>query len=165
MPVLQSDLLFRHPHLADGKALFACVRACPPLEVNSEYAYLLFATHFRTTSALVEDRSGVLGFVAGYRLPQDPSTLFVWQIAVHPRARGLGLAKKLLGHLVARPAFEAVRFLEATVSPSNEASQHLFRGFAKARAAPCEEQPYFEPEHFGGGAHEAEALFRVGPFR
>lgn len=165
MSTSHDDLVFRSPKVEDGSRLHAFVKACPPLEVNTEYAYLLFATHFSATSALVEDDEGILGFVMGYRLPEDASVLFVWQIAVHSRARGLGLGKKILHHLISRPALEPVRYLEATVAPSNSASQRLFRGFAAEKSVPCEDRPYFEPDHFGGGSHEAEALFRVGPFR
>lgn len=145
--------------------MHAFVQDCPPLELNTAYAYVLLATHFSASSAVAEDQEGLLGFVVGYRLPEEQETLFVWQIGVHARARGLGLGKRLLQHLIERTDTVPVRYLEATVAPSNEASQRLFRGFAKFLNAPCEERPCFEPEHFGGSQHESEALFRVGPFR
>jgi len=145
--------------------MHALAKACPPLEVNTTYAYVLFATHFASTSVIAKDADGLLGYVVGYRLPEDQATVFVWQIGVSSRARGLGLGRKLLNNLIERPEKVPVRFLEATVAPSNEASQRLFRGLAKSLDVPCEERPYFEPEHFGGNEHESEALFRVGPFR
>lgn len=165
MPEANDNIVMRSPEAGDGARIYQFVKECPPLEVNTLYAYLLLATHFSGTCVVAEDESGMLGFVVGYRLPESPDTLFVWQIAVGARARGTGMGKKLLQHLVERRTPEPVRFLEATVATSNTASQRLFRGFAKSKSVPCEEQPYFEPEHFGGDEHEAEALFHLGPFR
>lgn len=165
MERVTNPLLLRPPKNTDGAAIAELVRQCPPLEQNSTYAYVLIASHFATTSVVAEDRDGLAGFVAGYRLPADPSVWFVWQVGVHQRARGLGLGRKLLRHVIERPDFSPVRFLEATIAPSNAASRRLFQGLAHEMAVPCEDGPYFEPAHFGGAEHEAESLFRIGPFR
>jgi L-2,4-diaminobutyric acid acetyltransferase len=155
----------RTPDVRDGARIHEFVRQCPPLECNSAYAYLLIARHFNGTSAIAEDPEGMIGFVAGYRLPDPSDVLFIWQVGVSPRARGSGLARRMLEYIVSRPSATPLRYLEATVAPSNESSRRLFRRFAAGLGAPCEEIPFFEPEHFGGGNHEAEALFRIGPFR
>lgn len=158
-------LLVRPPEVADAVPMLDLVRRCPPLEVNSGYAYLLMATHFAQSSAVAVDEEGLVGFVAGYRLPSDPSVWFVWQVGVNGRARGAGLGRALLRHVIARPDFTPIRYLEATIAPSNLASRRLFQGFAREQVVPCEERPCFEAAHFGGGDHEAESLFRIGPFR
>lgn len=158
-------LLVRPPEVADAVPMLDLVRRCPPLEVNSGYAYLLLATHFAQSSAVAVDEEGLVGFVAGYRLPSDPSVWFVWQVGVNGRARGAGLGRALLRHVIARPDFTPIRYLEATIAPSNLASRRLFQGFAREQVVPCEERPCFEAAHFGGGDHEAESLFRIGPFR
>lgn len=163
-PPLQ-QLALRHPDLADGAGIHALAAQCPPLESNSCYSYVLIASHFRDTSAVAEDGEGLLGFVAAYRRPDAPGVLFVWQVGVSARARGAGVARRLLSHLIRHPAPVPVRYLEATVAPSNTASQRLFRALAAEHGVICEETPYLEPGHFGGGNHEAEALFRLGPFR
>ena len=159
----ESNLILRATNPLDGARIFDCVRQCPPLEPNTAYAYVLLATHFAQSSAVAEDNEGLAGYTVGYRLPEDVETLFIWQIGVLPRARGTGLARKLLQHVIERNSQEPVRYLEATVAPSNTASQRLFRGFAKSAGVPCEERPYFAADHFGGTQHEPEALFRVGP--
>ena len=164
MQLSQTHVNVRPPTTADGAKIHTFVQQCPPLEVNTGYAYLLFTTHFRTTCAVAEDPEGIAGFVMGYRLPDDPETLFVWQIGVHERTRGTGLDTQLLNDLLQRPADPPVRYVAATVAPSNTASQRLFRRFAQRASVDCEERPCFEPKHFGGGAHEAETLFRLGPF-
>lgn len=154
----------RVPGRTDGPALFQLAGACAPLEPNSEYAYFLIASHFSATSIIAEDSVGPVGFVAGYRLPDHPSTWFVWQVGVHERARGLGLGRAMLAEILARPTFTPVAFLETTISPSNVASRRLFAGFARQAAAPLVEEAFLEAEHFHG-THEAERLFRIGPFR
>ena len=90
-----------------------------------------------------------------------------------PTARGLGLAGRLLDAFagltaeLASPAGAPYpappRYLEATVTPSNDASIALFRGFARRHGVPCEAQPWFEAAHFPRGAHEAEQMYRIGP--
>ena len=105
-----------------------------------------------------------LGFVGGYLKPSDPSVLFIWQIAVSREARGRRIGAGLLDEVLDRPACRHVRHLEATVTPSNEASRALFRSFARSRRVACREAPMFHSADFGGGAHEDEQLVRIGPF-
>ena len=165
MKIKTPTRVLRSPEAADGIAMLDLVRQCPPLELNTGYAYLLLATHFAASSAVAVDDEGLVGFVVGYRLPSDPSVWFVWQVGVHERARGTGLGRALLSHVIERPDFRPVRYLEATIAPSNLTSRRLFQGFAREQVVPCEERPHFEAAHFGGGNHESESLFRIGPFR
>jgi L-2,4-diaminobutyric acid acetyltransferase len=132
--------------------------------VNSPYAYLIMATHFRDTSVIVENEKGLAGFLIGYRLPARPDTAFVWQIGIAESMRGKGIGKKLLRHLVDRLVGE-VRFLEGTAPPSNQASRRLFRSFARERGVPFAVHPGFAPPLFEPPADEPEELMRVGPFR
>lgn len=132
------------------------------LDLNASYAYLLWARDFATTSivALVEDEPG--GFVTGYRRPDQPDTLMVWQVAVDERHRGQGLARRMLDELVDSQA-EHVRHLETTITADNAASIALFSSFADGRNASLERTSLFEAAHFPDG-HDAEELFRIGPF-
>jgi L-2,4-diaminobutyric acid acetyltransferase len=56
-----------------------------------------------------------------------------------------------------------VTHLEATVTPSNQASWALFRGFAKRAGAACHEIPAFPSHLFPDGDHEEEVRIRIGP--
>lgn len=157
-------MVLRQPDRADGMAIHQLIQDCPPLDLNSGYAYLVLAEHFAQTCILAETADGeVGGFISGYLLPERPDTLFVWQVAVHERARGQGLAQRMLAGLLARPACRNVRYLETTVSPSNQASRQLFQRFADSRGAELSEHPLFERRHFGAEAHEDEPLLRIGP--
>lgn len=157
--------LIRRPSQADAARLYALVEACRPLDLNSRYAYLLLSTHFAATCAIAELEDDPLGFVAAYLKPTDPTVLFVWQIAVHSRARGRGLGGRLLDDVLGRPECRAVLYLEATITPSNEASWKLFRAFARARGAACRESAMFDAADFGASGHEREQLLRIGPLR
>ena len=153
------------PTAADAPAVHTLIRECPPLDLNSPYAYLLLCTHFADTSAVAVADGSLLGFAGGYLKPDDRSVLFIWQIAVSPEARGRGLGHDLLQELLDRPACRTVRHLETTITPSNEASWALFRSFARARRADCRESVLFGREHFAGRDHEEERLLRITPVR
>ncbi len=156
---------FATPRLEHGAAIHRLIAACKPLDVNSAYLYLLLTHHFADTcmAALAGDR--VVGFVSAFRPPGRPDTLFVWQVAVAPEARGRGLAGRMLGALLARPALREVTRIETTVSPSNAASRAMFRKLAADLGAPLEESALFKAEHFGADVHEDERSIAIGPFR
>lgn len=139
------------------------VSQCPPLDLNSVYLYLLLTEHFSDTCILAEDEDGLMGMVSAYRPPSRTDVLFVWQVAVHERARGRGLGLGLLQALLARPALSAVQWVETTVGPGNRASRQLFSRLASGLDAALNERPLFQASLFGAGAHEAEPLLRIGP--
>src|SRR5690606_14982952 len=105
-----------------------------------------------------------VGFITGYRRPDSPGTLFIWQVAVSDTHRRQGLARRMLDHLVARPVPEGVNTLEATVTPANLPSTRLFTSFAKAQGADLTRDELFSGELLGEG-HLAEVLFRISPLQ
>lgn len=134
------------------------------VDANSPYSYLMMVEYLADTCAVAEfDDAEIAGFVTGFRLPRDPSTLFVWQVAVAPHRRGLGVGAQLLDGLASRPAVPRLRHLEASVTPGNDASEALFRAFAVSRNAECVEEELFGAADFPGD-HEPEVRFRIGPF-
>jgi L-2,4-diaminobutyric acid acetyltransferase len=113
---------------------------------------------------VVADIDGaVAGFVVGYRPPASPDVVFVWQVAVDAARRGAGIASRLLDELVARTADDGVRYLEATVTPSNAPSTRLFTALAQRRDTDLHISPLFDASDFPGEGHEDEHLFRIGP--
>ena len=133
------------------------------LDLNSRYSYLLLSEYFDQTCVVATDGDELLGFATGFAVPDDPETLFIWQIAVDGAGRGRGVASGMLDDLVGRRRPVPFRFLEATVTPDNDASARLFQRFAERRGAPCERDVLFEVGDFGG-EHAAEIRFRIGPF-
>ena len=156
----------RPAKVEDGAAVWRLVVDSGVLDVNSSYAYLLFLDHFGHTSVVVESGAGdVVGFVTGFRPPQRPEVIFVWQVAVAESMRGRGLARRLLEALVRLDGCRGARYLEATVTPSNAPSRALFRSLARGLDAELTVSPYLGEELFPEKGHEPEELHRIGPFR
>jgi L-2,4-diaminobutyric acid acetyltransferase len=154
----------RAPRAEDAAPLRRLLAAVGRLERNSCYTYLLLCTHFATTCLLAERSGQLVGFVLAYRPPSDPESLFVWQVGVAQSARGSGLARRMLRSLLEQPGCRDARFLTATVSPDNVASRAMFRSFARARGALCEETRGFCASLFDE-PHPTENLLRVGPLK
>jgi L-2,4-diaminobutyric acid acetyltransferase len=154
----------RPPQPSDTGQLWQLARESGGLEANSSYTYALLCAHFPDTCIVADDGAALAGFVVGYRLPRSADTLFVWQVTVAPSQRGRGLGIQLLAGLLDREALADVRYLEATVTPSNQVSQRLFRGIARRLGAHCQVRPFFAADLFAEAGHEAEDLYRIGPF-
>ncbi len=152
------------PTAADGGALHRLIARCPPLDTNSLYCNLLQCTHFSATSIVARRGGELVGAISGYRLPDAPDTLFVWQVAVAPSMRGEGLALHMLLELLRRPACHSVCRLHTSVTPENTASRALFTALARRLSAPLSEQLWFARDREFGGAHADEILLAIGPF-
>lgn len=153
----------RRPVMEDAVAVHALIASCPPLDLNSTYAYLLQALHFAETCVVAEDNGMVAGYLSAYIPYGRFSTLFVWQIAVTPAWRGEGVARLMLHELLGRTASRGRPWLETTINPSNEASCSLFYSLARELHVDIQTSPLLEEKLFGDEAHEAEHLYRLGP--
>jgi diaminobutyrate acetyltransferase len=150
----------RPPGLADGARMWQIARDSQVLDVNASYAYLLWARDFAATSVVAETEAGtVAGFVTGYRRPDRPDTLMVWQVAVDAAARGRGIAAAMIQHLLDTTG---ARWLETTITADNAASIALFGSVAESHGCTLQREPLFEARMFPDG-HDAEMLFRIGP--
>lgn len=158
-------LVFRTPTANDGPAISRLIASCPPLDSNSLYCNLLQCTHFASTCILAEHTGGIAGWISGYRPPQEPGSMFVWQVAVHESARGQGLGQRLLNELFLLPGVRDATRLITTVAPSNTASRRMFEGFANHHRAVLQARPHFRSDVHFGGAQESEELISIGPIR
>ncbi|HVV30399.1 MAG TPA: diaminobutyrate acetyltransferase [Mycobacteriales bacterium] len=159
---MSSDLRYAAPELPDASAMWQIARDIG-LDQNSPYKYLVFCRDFRGTSTIARDGAEPVGFVTGYLRPAAPDTLFVWQIGVVEKLHGRGIAHRMLDELATRLAPD-VRYLEASITPDNAASNRLFTRFAERRDAHWERAPLFDSELFPY-PHPDEVLIRIGPFR
>ena len=164
-PEILEGLKLDCPRLEDGAALWRIARDSRVLDLNSSYSYLLWCRDHATTSVVARDTHGEpVGFITGYLRPQNPHTLFVWQVAVDHGQRGRGLAAAMLDSLVARTAEEhGVTTVETTVTPGNAASHRLFTSFAQRHRTPLSRDVLFDAEVFPDSGHEPEVLYRIGP--
>ena len=155
-------ITLRKPTALDGAAIHALIACCVPLDTNSLYCNLLQASHFADTAVLAEHQGQIIGFISGYRLPQQPNTLFVWQVAVASQARGHGLASRMLLELLSRQP--NIEFLHTTITPSNQASWHTFSRLARTLNAPLNSRELFNREQHLANQHDTEMLVEIGPF-
>ncbi|MBK5934416.1 diaminobutyrate acetyltransferase [Rhodovulum imhoffii] len=156
-----STLRLRPPHASDGHAVWSLVRDCKPLDENSMYCNLLQCDHFAETCVLAEMGGDVVGWVSGYIPPTRPDTLFVWQVAVSAKARGMGLGRRMLGELLARGACADVTRLQTTITPDNAPSWGLFRGLARRLGATLSDAPHFTRNRHFDGAHATEHMVTI----
>ncbi|MEC9196745.1 MAG: diaminobutyrate acetyltransferase, partial [Pseudomonadota bacterium] len=134
MPQKQTTakVTLRKPVPTDGAAIWELVRACRPLDENSMYANLIQADHFRDTCVLAELDGEVVGWISGHLIPKQDA-FFVWQVAVGPKARGMGLGKRMLLELLSRDDVSGAAVLKTTITKDNDASWALFRSFVARR--------------------------------
>ena len=155
----------RSPAPEDGISVFRLVEQCPPLDQNSVYCNLLQCTHFASTSVSAVMKDELVGFISGYRLPEHPETLFIWQVAVGEKARGQGLATRMLQDILEREGNADVAYLETTITESNKASWALFEKLAQKLDAELTSSLMFDRERHFDGKHDSEMLVRIGPFK
>lgn len=143
--------------------MFRIVEESNVLDVNSPYSYLMWGKYFNDTSIIAKRGNDAIGFVTGFLNPHSPDTLFVWQVAVDEKYRGHGLATKLIMVLIDKLKAQNIRYLEATVTPSNIPSSHLFKGLAKRYETNCHIYECFSENQFPNIGHEAEFTYKIGP--
>ncbi len=154
-------LVFRRPKLDDGFAIYQLIKRSPPLDLNSSYLYFLQADHFSDTCLVAHYQDKIVGFISAYIHPKDQSQLFVWQVAVDAEMRGKQVGSHLLEQLINKQSSDEITRLSATISPSNIASQKLFKRFATRYGCSLTSQPYLIESHFGDLGHEAEDLYVI----
>ena len=157
-----NGVAYRRPRDTDGLRMWEIARDSQVLDVNSSYAYVLWAAEFTDTSIIAEVDGRPVGFVTGYRRPSADDALMVWQVAVDSDQRGKNIARTMLCTLFDRCAPSGVTAIHTTISPDNTASQRLFAGAARELGLGFRRDPFFEAELFGP-SHEPEDLYRLSP--
>ncbi|SES15629.1 diaminobutyrate acetyltransferase [Tranquillimonas rosea] len=153
MPTLQTDnpITLRTPSSDDGPAVWELIRECKPLDENSRYCNLIQCDHFSETCVLAEMDGDVVGWISGYIVPDEPDTLFIWQVAVSEKARGQGLGRRMLNELVKRDICNGVDRIRTTITKDNDASWGLFTRFAEKKGAELDSEAHFKKDdHFDG---------------
>lgn len=151
----------RKPVAEDGAEIWKLVRACRPLDENSMYCNMLQCDHFADTCVVAEISGEVVGWVSAYVMPNDPDTLFVWQVAVSDRARGRGLGALMLAGILNRPECTDITRLQTTITADNDASWALFRKFARLRGARMDVEAYYTQALHFQERHKTEHLVTI----
>jgi len=145
-------------------SVFRLIQRCPPLDTNSSYCNLLQCGHFSNTSVAAHRDKQLVGFISGYLLTERPDTLFIWQVAVDECARGIGLASRMLTHLLSRLSSHSILYLETTITQENKPSWNLFKSLAKHLDATLQSSEWLDKQAHFDGQHDSELLIRIGPF-
>ncbi len=151
------------PVAEDAAEVHTLIANCPPLDCNSLYANLIQCAHFAESCAVARADGKVVGWISGHRPPSATDTYFLWQVAVHPEARGQGLPRRMLKEILSRPAQADVRQIQTSITRANEASWALFRSVSAWLGAPLSEDIWFERDRHFGGRHASEFLVTIGP--
>lgn len=162
-PTEHAAVLLRHPKKGDGAKVWRLIKDCPPLDQNSLYCNLLQCTHFSDTCVLAERDGEPVGWISAYKPPNDPGTVFVWQVAVGETARGEGLGKSLIEALLTSRAVKGVRRLRTTITESNKPSWALFSAIAKTLGAEMNQEKWLDREREFEGRHDTEYLVTIEP--
>lgn len=157
----EGAVTFRKPVPEDGAEIWKLIRACKPLDENSIYANLLQSDHFRDTCVVAERGEDIVGWVSAYLLPQDSECVFVWQVAVAPGARGIGLGSRMLAALMRRRETRAARRMQTTITRDNDASWALFRKFADDKGAALSSEAHFTRDTHFQGEHATEHMVTI----
>ncbi|MBK0327987.1 diaminobutyrate acetyltransferase [Rhodobacteraceae bacterium F11138] len=153
--------VFRTPQAKDGAAIWELVRACKPLDENSMYCNLIQCDHFRETCVVAELNGKIAGWVSAYVLPDDPETVFVWQVAVSPDARGSGLGTLMLAELLQRDVCADITRLQTTITADNEASWSLFKRFANRQDAKLDSKAHYTQALHFRDRHDTEHMVTI----
>ena len=156
----EGTVTFRKPLREDGAQIWELIRACKPLDENSMYCNLIQADHFRDTCVVAELDGEVVGWISGHMIPNEDA-FFVWQVAVSPKARGLGLGRKMLTHLIDRDECAEAGTLKTTITEDNDASWALFRSFARRIGGDLSDEPHYHEEDHFGGQHDTEHMVTI----
>lgn len=160
--LLLDQIEFRTPHAEDGDALKALLATTPVLDGNSVQCTLLQCGHFAKTSVAAFLQGRLVGFVSAYYPPNEPHTLFVWQVVVAQEMRHLGLGKKMLHWLVDQPACEQALRLVTAIGIKNSISWSMFDGFARdIGALPI--KSFVTPINAAVNQQPDEYLLRISP--
>lgn len=160
-PMRSDSPSLRKPTAKDGADIWKLVRACRPLDENSMYCNLLQSDHFADTCVLAEMAGEVVGWVSAYVMPNEPNTLFVWQVAVSEVARGQGLSGLMLQNIVNRPQCRGVTRLQTTITADNDASWALFRKFARLQGGELDVDPYYTQSLHFQDRHKTEFMVTI----
>ena len=79
--------------------------------------------------------------------------------------RGRGLATHMLQNIIQREELKEIKYIEATITPSNKKSRKLFQRYAEQLKTDYQESPFLDKKLFGESNHEEEKLIRIGPLK
>lgn len=158
-----AHLTLTNPKVEDGAAMWELAKTTS-LDTNASYTYVMMCEYFNETCTVAKIDEEVVGFIVGFIPPKKPDTFFIWQIGIDESQQATGLALDLIKRVV-RNSEEHVQYVEATVTPSNRASQSVLQKLARNQKTEFNVFDCFSKHHFPNDNHDEEKLYRVGPIK
>ncbi|UQI45737.1 GNAT family N-acetyltransferase [Streptomyces sp. HU2014] len=158
----KTEVRYRTPTPKDAVPVWRMVVDEPMLDDNSSYHYTLWFRDFAKTSMVATVGEDIVGFMTGYRRPDEPDTFFIWQAAVKPGSGISGLGIDILANAIDLQLAAGAKYVETSVSEQNKPITMLLRMVANAYDADIHTEPLFLAEELPGGDHD-EILYRIGP--
>lgn len=87
----------------------------------------LFLQHFAHTSLVLEDATGIYGFLIGFHSGDHPDEAYIHFVGVDPSRRGQGLARELYAAFFERARRAGRHVVRAITSPGNTGSVAFHR--------------------------------------
>ncbi|MGW3647243.1 diaminobutyrate acetyltransferase [Streptomyces sp. NPDC000878] len=153
---------YRTPTPQDAVTIWRMVVDEPMLDDNSSYHYTLWFRDFAETSMVATVGEEIVGFLTGYRRPDEPDTFFIWQAAVKPGNGISGLGIDLLVNAIDLQLAAGAKYVETSVSEQNKAITMLLHMVARKYDAHTHTELLFHGEELPGSDHD-EVLYRIGP--
>lgn len=121
----------RQANKKDIQSIVNLLNKCRPYVFpHDDYLYWILSNYCHSSCFICDDLDKTIGFVSG--LPSlDQTTIFIWQICVHPEYRRKGVASLLLNRLFETSVLNGFNQLQLSITDKNVDSYTMFCRFAE----------------------------------
>ena len=106
-----------------------CVSECNPLDMHTPYTYWVISNFFNECSFKISYNNKIIGFITSIK--SFKNVFFIWQMAVLPDYRNMGLVQILIDNVVKVIKKQNTYSLYVSIDASNIKSKHSFSKYAK----------------------------------
>ncbi len=152
-----TELMIRHPRIADAGAIWELIDQTPGLDTNSPYYYSLWCRDFSRFSATAFEDERMVGVLTGYVRPDRLDTYFAWQTAVSANATHSDIAVLMYDLVAASFSANGVNRIEMTIDENNRAVRILLSRLKRRYNATMTSDVLFSTDDLGG-EHYPEVL-------
>ncbi len=116
---------------SDIQSIIILLNNCKPyVHPHHEYVYWILGNFYPRTTFVCVESERLVGFICG--LPSiDKSTIFVWQVCVHPHFRGRGIALDLIKFLFDSSEQFGFNNIQLSITTENSISKSMFKKFSE----------------------------------
>jgi L-2,4-diaminobutyric acid acetyltransferase len=114
----------------DIQSIVNLLNDCKPFVLpHHDYVYWILGNFYQSTTYVCVESERLIGFICG--LPSiDQSTIFIWQVCVHPEFRRKGVALYLIKLLFDTSVKLGFNNLQLSITAENSFSKSMFKKFS-----------------------------------